>query len=103
MYGTSDLSCVFFSVTTYQTLCAYALYTYCMICLSKVLQHVPEAFIRMQILKNTGSSAIAVPYTLAISSPNYALITGSAWNWGASGSANGGTLSGPVTQVHLPV
>ena len=59
----------------------------------------PEVLLPLQVLKNTGSTAITVPYTLAIYSPNYALITGSAWNWGASGSANGGTLSGPVTQV----
>ena len=59
------------------------------------LRHAPL----LQVLKNTGSTPIAVPYTLAIFSPSYALITGSAWNWEASGSANGGTLSGAVTMV----
>ncbi|CAL5222764.1 g5176 [Coccomyxa viridis] len=52
--------------------------------------------INMQ-LTNTGTKALIVPYTLAIYSPSYALIAGSAWNWGVSGSANNGTFSGPVS------
>ena len=40
-----------------------------------------------------------MPYTLAITNPAYALIAGSAWNWGASGSATNGTFSGPVSLV----
>ncbi len=53
----------------------------------------------LQQLTNTGTTALTVPYTLAIYSPSYALIAGSAWNWGASGSANNGTFSGPVSMV----
>ena len=62
---------------------------------SSCLRPLPDT----QILKNTGSTAIPVPYTLAIYSPSYALITGNAWNWDATGSANAGTLSGAVTMV----
>lgn len=54
---------------------------------------------RSQQLTNTGAQALTVPYTLAISSPSYALIAGQAWNWGASGSATNGTFSGPVSMV----
>ena len=53
----------------------------------------------LQQLTNTGTKALNVPYTLSIYSPSYALIAGSAWNWGASGSANNGTFSGPVSMV----
>ncbi len=55
----------------------------------------------VQQLTNTGTKALIVPYTLAIYSPSYALIAGSAWNWGVSGSANNGTFSGPVSMVRM--
>ena len=57
---------------------------------------------RLQQITNTGSTPLYVPYTLAIYNPSYALIAGQAWNWGASGSANNGTFSGPVTMVRIP-
>jgi hypothetical protein len=53
----------------------------------------------LQAITNTGSSVINTPYTLAIYNPSYALISGQAWNWGASGSATSGVLSGSITQV----
>lgn len=57
---------------------------------------------RLQQITNTGSTPLYVPYALAIYNPSYALIAGQAWNWGASGSANNGTFSGPVTMVRIP-
>lgn len=56
-------------------------------------------FVCLQALTNGGAGTIAAPYTLSIYNPSYALITGQAWNWGASGAANAGIISGPVTQV----
>ncbi|BDA41281.1 probable endoglucanase E1 [Coccomyxa sp. Obi] len=50
-------------------------------------------------LTNGGAGTITVPYTLAIYNPSYALITGQAWNWGASGAANAGVISGAITQA----
>ena len=55
----------------------------------------------MQALTNTGGSALNVPYTVSISNPSYATIAGSAWNWGASGAANNGVISGPLTAVSI--
>ncbi len=52
-----------------------------------------------QELTNNGPTQINVPYTLSIYSPAYSVISGSAWNWGATGSATAGTFSGPVTQA----
>ena len=40
-----------------------------------------------------------MPYTVSIYNPSYATIAGSAWNWGASGAANNGVISGPLTAV----
>ena len=42
-----------------------------------------------------------MPYTVSISNPSYATIAGSAWNWGASGAANNGVISGPLTAVSI--
>lgn len=53
-----------------------------------------------QAVSNGGAGRINAPYTLSIYSPTYALIAGQAWNWGASGSANSGTISGAVSQVN---
>ena len=52
-------------------------------------------------MTNTGGSALNVPYTVSISNPSYATIAGSAWNWGASGAANNGVISGPLTAVSI--
>ena len=54
---------------------------------------------RVQQITNTGTKALTVPYTFSIYNPSYALIAGQAWNWGASGSSNGGTFSGSVSMV----
>ena len=53
----------------------------------------------MQQLTNTNNKPLNVPYTLAIYNPSYSLVAGSAWNWGATGSATNGTISGAVTLV----
>jgi hypothetical protein len=58
----------------------------------------------MQELTNNGVATVAVPYTVAITNPSYALINGasSAWNWDVSGPASDGTFSGLVTEVSRP-
>ena len=42
-----------------------------------------------------------MPYTVSIYNPSYATIVGNAWNWGASGAANNGVISGPLTAVSI--
>ncbi len=54
----------------------------------------------MQAVTNRGSSAIRVPWTLAVHYKGY-VSANKAWNWGATSGlqVSGGVVSGPVTQV----
>ena len=53
----------------------------------------------LQAVRNTGSAALRVPWTLEVWSGGYRSCT-TAWNWGSPVPAvSNGLASGPVTQV----